>query len=432
MTTVSAEQVRAAVADLQEYSIEALSRLVAASSLSGQEQPAMAVAEELMVELGLAVEHIALNQDALKNDPLYSPAMYPDDDRFNLLAVHGSGDHERSLLFNGHLDVVPTGPEHMWRQSPYSPYVEGGWLFGRGSGDMKGGIICALAALKALRNLGFEPDAPVGFNWVLEEECTGNGALASVAELKRRAAITGHSPFAAVLIPEPLGENLISAQVGVYWMEVTLTGRPSHAAYMTTGLNPIQAGFALMQELKKLEHQWNLPENRHHAYHCHEHPINFNLGRIEGGEWSSSVPCTCTMNIRIGVYPEVDMADAKHEIEQYLSAAVARINPELGIDVAYHGFHAPGCTFDLSHPMFEVLSAAHQDIHGEEIKTVATTATTDARHFHLMLKTPVTCYGPEARNIHGIDESVSVESMQRVTAVFALFIAQWCGLKPRA
>ena len=65
------------------------------------------------------------------------------------------------------------------------------------------------------------------------------------------------------------------------------------------------------------------------------------------------------------------------------------------------------------------------------VRREATTATTDARHFHFMTESPVTCYGPEARNIHGIDEAVRIESMLRVTTVFALFIANWCGLEPR-
>ena len=428
-----------ALTSLQPSMIDQLSRLVAAQSLSGAEQPAVQVAEQEMARLGLPCERIALVDAQLQREPLYSPSWKPDDGRFNLLAVH-RGERRpvdrvqpgRSLLFNGHLDVVPTGPESMWRRPPFAPYVDDGWLYGRGSGDMKGGIVCALAAFEALRALGLQPAADVGFNWVLEEECTGNGTLASVLELQKRATVAGsdgHAPFAAVLIPEPLGENLISAQIGVYWMTITLTGRPSHAAYMSSGLNPVEAGFALMQDLKKLETEWNRPSNRHQAFRKHQHPINFNLGHIQGGEWKSSVPCTCELGIRIGVYPGMDIAEAKQIVEARIRANAAQLNRALQVDIDYSGFHAPGCAFDLEHPMFKTLARAHRQVHGQRIQKVATTATTDARHFHLMMNTPVTCYGPLARNIHGIDESVSIESMQRVSTVFALFMAQWCGLE---
>lgn len=69
-------------------------------------------------------------------------------------------------------------------------------------------------------------------------------------------------------------------------------------------------------------------------------------------------------------------------------------------------------------------------MHGSEVARTATTATTDARHFRITLDTPVTCYGPEARNIHGIDESVSIDSMVRVTTTFAQFLVDWCGVEP--
>jgi acetylornithine deacetylase len=421
-----------AVQALEPYMIETLSRFVAAASPSGQEQPAALVMEALLSDLGLASERIALDTKSLSHLPLYSPPCCPDGDRYNLLAVHrGTSEGGNSVLFNGHVDVVPTGPASLWRHPPFSPLVEDGWLYGRGSGDMKGGIVCALTAFKALHLMGMQPAGRVGFNWVLEEESTGNGTLASVSALRRAIARDQLASFDAVLIPEPLGENFISAQVGVFWMFVELTGRPSHAAYMTTGVNPIEAGIEVMKDLKELEAEWNRAENRHSAYKDSPHPINFNLGQIQGGEWNSSVPCTCTLGIRIGFYPDLSVTDAKEIVASRIRSTVERLGSDLRLNIRYEGFHAPGCEFNLDGPAMEALANAHLQVHGSQVLREATTATTDARHFHLMLNTPVTCYGPEARNIHGIDESVSIASMRRVATVFALFIANWCGLEPR-
>lgn len=428
-TSLTAASIAQAVQALEPYMIESLSRLVAAASPSGSETPATVVAEELLRGIGLGSERIPMHAKALEHLPLYSPACCGDGGRYNLLAVH-EAEGGRSVLFNGHLDVVPPGPEEMWRRPPYSPTVEDGWLYGRGAGDMKGGIVCALAAFKALRMLGVQPAGSVGFNWVLEEECTGNGTLASIAALRSDLARSRLSAFDAVLIPEPLGEHLISAQVGVFWMKVTLTGRPSHAAYMTSGTDPIAAGMAVMADLRQLEAEWNRPENRHPAFREHSHPINFNLGRIEGGEWPSSVPCKCTLDVRIGFYPGMAVDDAKAQVAARVQAAVARLGGSVQADISYEGFHAPGCEFDLDTPAMQALADAFRQVYGTRAAHAATTATTDARHFRLMLDTPVTCFGPQARDIHGIDEAVSLSSMVRVATTFAIFLHDWCGIEP--
>ena len=422
-----------AIQRLEPYMIATLSSLVGAASFSGSEQSATLVMEEVLSGLGLTFDRISLNSKSLQGLPLYSPPCCPDGGRYNLLAVHdGVLADAKSVLFNGHLDVVPTGDEALWRTPPFVPSVEDGWLYGRGSGDMKAGIVCALVALKALQTLGLQPAGRVGFNWVLEEESTGNGTLASVFAIRQAVARSQLESFDAVLIPEPLGEQLTTAQVGVFWMCVELTGRPSHAAYMTSGSNPVDAAFAVMADLKILEAEWNREENKHPAFRDIAHPINFNLGRIEGGEWNSSVPCKCILGVRIGFYPDMSVPDAKEAVERRVREVVRRLGNGLKVSIRYEGFHAPGCEFELDSPAMGALAQAHRDVHGTDIGRGPTTATTDARHFRLMLDLPVTCYGPEARNIHGIDESVSISSMRRVAAVFASFIANWCGVVQRS
>ena len=305
-----------------------------------------------------------------------------------------------------------------------------GWLYGRGSGDMKAGIVCAMAAYKAVLDMGLRPAGTVGFNAVLNEEDTGAGTLATLNALSRATARARLEDFDAVIIPEPFGEAMLRAQVGVCWMFVDLTGKPAHVAYMGSGVNPIEAGIAVMADLKELETQWNAPEHRHPAFADQPHPINFNLGRIEGGEWNSSVPCTCTLGIRFSFYPDMTPEAARDIVAARVRATVARLNPALTVQLRWQGQFAPGCEFDLDAPAMRALAAAHEKATGQAPAKLACTATTDARHFRLMTDLPVTCYGPEARNIHGIDESVSIASMKRVATAMAQFIVDWCGVAP--
>ena len=418
----SPQQLTDAVKAQEPETLSLLTDFVACPSFSGREQTAIAFLEPVLERMGLEPERIPLDSAALRSAPLYSPACDPDAGRYNLLAEHrprkASGS---SLLFNGHVDVVPTGPENLWSRPPLQAAIVDDRFYGRGAGDMKSGIICALAAFKALRSLGAQPAARVGFNAVLEEENTGNGTLASVM---RKLA------YDAVIIPEPFGETLMSAQVGVLWLAIELTGSPAHVAYMSSGVNPIEAAIAVHAGLKRLEAEWNRPENRHALYAGHEHPINFNLGRIEGGEWNSSVPCVCRMGVRVGFFPGVTVESVKQAVEQAVHATLATLPSRLGVRFDYKGFQAPGCEFDLEHPAMRALAGAHEKVNGTQPRRLAMTATTDARHFQLISGLPVTCYGPQSGNIHGVDEWVSIASMRRVSTVMAQFMQDWCGLEP--
>jgi acetylornithine deacetylase len=410
---------------------EILSAFVAAPSLSGAEQPAAEFFERALTELGLAPERIVLDSSLIEGMPLFSCPCDPDNGRYNLLARHlprtGGG---RSVLFNGHIDVVPTGPEALWTRPPYVPWVKDGWLHGRGAGDMKGGLVCALIAFQALREMGLQPAGTVGFNAVLDEENTGNGTLATVHALQNALGKAKLSDFDVVLIPEPFGETLMRAQVGVCWLFIDITGRPAHVAYMSKGVNPIEAGIAIMADLKALEAEWNAPERRHPLFRDVEHPLNFNLGRIEGGEWNSSVPCTCRLGIRFGFFPGTTAEEATLQVTQRIRATAARLDADLTVEINARGHFSPGCEYELDAPPLRMLAEAHEKITGAAPRPLACTATTDGRHFALMTDIPVTVYGPLARNIHGIDEAVSLDSMKRVAATMAQFMADWCGVEP--
>jgi acetylornithine deacetylase len=158
------------------------------------------------------------------------------------------------------------------------------------------------------------------------------------------------------------------------------------------------------------------------------HPININLGRIQGGEWNSSVPCTCTMGLRVGFYPGQDAGAVRAEVEARIRATAARLNPDLGVEIGRKGFNAPGCVYDLEAPAMQALADAHRAVNNQAPERLACTATTDGRHFRLLTDIPVTNYGPRARNIHGLDEAVDLASMQRVATVLARYIVDWCGV----
>ncbi|MCC7548225.1 MAG: ArgE/DapE family deacylase [Burkholderiales bacterium] len=415
----------AAVDDAREELTALLATLVRFPSLLGQEAPAQDFLDGLFQGMGLRTLRIPVRPEELAHLPGYSPAVGRWERHDNVVATHrprtASG---RSLILNGHIDVVPVGAEDLWSAPPFEPTIDGDRMYGRGAGDMKAGIAAYITAFRALQRLGYCPAAPVFMQSVVEEECTGNGALACL-----------HHGFRAdaAIIPEPFDHTILCAQVGVMWITLEVEGRPAHVLDTAKGINAIEAGFALFQGLRQMVARWNEPASRHAQFaHVHD-PIKINLGRIEGGEWTSSVPTRCTLQIRIGSYPGVSAAATREAVDACLRETTCTDPSLQGVhyQVRYAGFQSEGYVADRAHPMMGTLAASHQCVLGTQPQWYASTATTDARVFALYGSIPATCYGPTSSHIHGIDEWVSLSSTVQVAKVLALFMTRWCGVEKR-
>jgi acetylornithine deacetylase len=423
--TPATQAIRDAVSALRQPAVGLLSELVAHPSLLGDEASAQALMTRHFAQLGLRVDEFEIDEDRIRDHPGYSPSIVPYAGRHNVVGVHQPKGpvRGRSLILNGHIDVVPVGAQRLWTRPPFEPRIDGDKLYGRGAGDMKAGIVAYCMAFEALRKLGYEPAAPVFLQSVIEEECTGNGALACLVQ--------GYRADAA-LIPEPI-PGIMTGQMGVMWVGIEVLGLPVHAAVAQTGVAAIEFVQYLCAKLKEIEAQWNEPANRHPHYAHHDHPINFNIGKLSGGEWASSVATQCRADVRIGFYPGIKPSAVRALIEAALKAAYEAHPKKASVryEVLYEGFQAEGMLVDMNQPMIDTLKACHHEVAGGIMPLIASTATTDARFFQLYGGIPATCYGPHAGNTHGIDEWVSIDSMMEVSAVIALFIARWCGLNER-
>jgi len=399
------------------------------ASTRGNEDGAQKCVARALEELGYDIDTWTIDVDDIANLPGFSPVLGNYDNATNVVGTSASRNQSgKSLILNGHIDVVPEGPLDMWQTPPYEPHCDGNWMYGRGTGDMKAGLVANLYAIGALRSLGYKPAADLHIQSVVEEECTGNGALACLQRGYRADA---------VLIPEPFNEQLITAQIGVIWFQVHLKGVPVHVASAGSGFNAIEAAIPLIEALRSLEAGWNEPQRSNPHFAHIDHPLNLNVGRIRGGDWPSSVPAWCCFDVRVAIYPGQDIAVAQVEIEDCLRQAATNMaflknHPP---EVVYHGFLAEGYALadhnkaDARHAM-ATLAQAHRTVTGQDLVTSATTATTDARFFGLYADTPALVYGPHAEQIHGFNERVDLESVRRITQSIALFVANWCGLEP--
>lgn len=246
-------------------------------------------------------------------------------------------------MFNGHLDVVPAEPVDMWTRPPWEPWQQDGWLYGRGAGDMKAGIAAMVMAVAAVRRAGVAIDFPLTLQTVIEEECTGNGALACL-----------HQGYGGdfVLIPEPFGARILSGQVGVLWFRMRLDGVPAHVLDTAAGRNAIETLQHYLPALKALEEEINaLP--RPAPYADHPHPFNLSIGRVEGGNWASSVPAHAVLEGRVGFPPGMTPDAVMQRVREAIAARHAELDDATPPPrVSFHGFRSEGHLVDLDTPAF--------------------------------------------------------------------------------
>lgn len=409
-------EILAAVAAEEAAMAELLVELVEAPTPLGDEAAGQAIMRRALAALGLEPFDVPLDREALAGHPGAAPFSWDVAGKSNVLAnwepVAPAGG--RSLVLNGHIDVVSPEPSSLWSAPPFAARRDGDWLYGRGAGDMKSGLAAIVGAVAGLRRLGLAPLGRVQLQSVVEEECTGNGALACV--------LAGHTADAAILT-EPTRGAVWNAQVGVLWFQVRVVGLPAHAGDASEGANAIEASVAVIEALRELEAELNAVKPP--LYAAYPHPINLNVGMIRGGDWPSTVAGECLTHFRLALYPGERVADVKERVEA--TVAAVPLGP-FQTEVRYDGFACEGYELEPGAPLVGGLIDAAERATGRRPPLFASTATTDARSFQLYGDTPAVCFGPTAENEHGVDERVHLPSVTETAQAIALFIHDWCGL----
>ena len=199
---------------------------------------------------------------------------------------------------------------------------------------------------------------------------------------------------------------------------------------MHKGVNAIEAATIIAAAFRPYEERMNAGERRHPAFAADNHPINVNLGTIEGGEWKSSVPTRARIGMRVGVMPGHSCREVARDIERLVPEAAA--DPRLrgaSVRTEFKGFMADGCVFPPEQGISRAVVCAHREVTGEELRHYAAPGLTDGRFYVLYQGTEGALLRSGLDNIHGIDESVGLQSVAEVTAALALTIAGWCGLE---
>jgi acetylornithine deacetylase len=402
MAIFSSADARSAVERALPDTISFLQELVCVPSLLGNEEPAQALVEQRLRQLGFRVVSIEPDPVALAEHPDSGLPLIPYEGRRCLVGTLAGGSG-RSLLLNGHVDVVSEEPADRWTKPPYGAEIEDGRLYGRGSCDMKGGIAAMLLAVEAALSIGTLP-GPVVYQSVIEEECGGNGAVAACQA----------GPLAdGVVIAEPTNGSIDLVAPGVIWARITTEARSRHASHADEGSNPIESAFGIVAALHGLEAELNRAPDA--EFEGVERPYLVNVGALHSGDWPSMTPGRAELDVRLGFPIRMEPAEA----QELLRGAVARADP--GASVEFRGFRARGYSFNPDSELVRILSDCHRDVSGRDLRPSPARATTDLRFF----EGDAVCYGPTGDGLHGVDEWVDLESIADTATTLALLIRRW-------
>jgi len=399
-----------------EELIGTVAELVKIPSLLGDEAPVQHWVADHLRNSGLETEVWDLD-DLVKSMPNAGESGIPFPGRPNVTALLPGGTTGRSLILNGHVDVVSAEPVDAWTHDPWGAEIEENLMFGRGAYDMKSGVglNLFLARLVAELHIGLGGDLKV--HSVIEEECTGNGSLA--ASRRDRAD--------AVIVTEPDFSSVTVAHLGVMWFRVHITGKSAHAGWAWQGVNAIVKSVPIIQALQDLD--FSLNSKVHPRWEGIHHPINLNIGVIQGGDWPSTVPGACDLHCRVSFFPDMSMKELREAIEQAIATATAGDDWFAGHPpgITYDGFQTDGVILNEDEPFLKVLEKAHQSVMRTPLQRRVATAVNDMRYY-IFEGMPATCYGAAGGNGHAADEWLDLDTLAPVAKSLAAFIVDWCGV----
>ncbi len=396
---------------------------VAIPSTRGAEGPCQDMIGDLLRTRGYEVDDWHIDVNDLKDLRGFGPIAHDFSKARTVVGTYRpKSNGGRSLILQGHCDVVPAGPLEMWETPPFVPTVKDNRMYGRGACDMKSGTIGALYALDAIRTAGMAPTGRIHFQSVIEEESTGVGALSTLQRGYRADCC---------FIPEPTGGKMVRSQVGVIWFRLKVRGHPVHVFEAGSGSNAITAAYHLIEALQGLEEEWNRRALGDKHFNAVVHPINFNPGIIKGGDWASSVPAWCDVDCRIAILPGWSVKDHQSDIMACVAAASRdhRFLSNNPPDVEWSGFLSEGYELVDSAEQEGAFGRAFDAVYGGSAPDLVFTALTDTRFYGLNYGIPSLCFGASGAAMHGFNEYVDLDSLRQSTKATALFIAEWCGVE---
>ena len=408
------------IEDNKKAAVSLLQSFVREPSIQGNETGVQKRVSEKLSSLGMEIDWWDPDVDELKNNPWFvasRPSYKGSPNVVGTLRGTGGG---KSILLNGHIDVVPAGDLKQWTDDPFSGAERDGKVYGRGSTDMKGGNVAMIMAIESIVRSGIRMKGDIIFHSVVEEETGGVGTLAAV--------LRGHRADAA-LVPEPTNMKLFVAQQGSMWFRITVPGLGAHAGTRYEGVSAIEKAWKVFEAVQQLEKKRN-ESVTDPLYRNVPIPFPINIGKLNSGAWPSSVPDLASLEGRIGVAPGESM-DAVREL---LRQTIEQINQSDDwlknhpAQVEFFGGQWLPNQVSEQHPFTQLVTDQFNSLFGRHPTVEASPWGTDAGILGQVGSIPSLVIGPGTTKMaHYPDEYIEIGPMIDCARLFSRIIQSWCN-----
>lgn len=352
------------------------------------------------------------------------------------------GEGARSLILNGHIDVVPGGDPAAWTHPPFAAEIADGKIWGRGAVDMKGGVAAMIAAVETVQRVGVRLKGDVFVESVVDEETGGPGT--------RQTEEHGYRADGAIVV-EPTGLQILPVEGGLEWLRVVVRGRSGHSAYryrtvhaggQGTAVNAIEKMAKILAAVQELERHWGNTK-RHPLLPAGITTINpgVMIGGTGGGHDGmpnvltavSTLPDYCSLELSLKYLPSEQTADVRAEFEDYIGR-VAAVDPWLRdhppeIEWGIRGVSFPPAETPPDHPLLGAVAFAAETATGLPPVQTGMVVVTDLAWL-AGAGIPGVIFGPgSADNAHGDHEHIAIADVTQGVFALALAICAWCGVE---
>ena len=398
-----------------------LQDLVKVPSVTGEEGPIQQLIAERLQDMGLSVDVFEPDLTALRKHPAFVEVSRGYEGRPNVVGVLKGVGGGRSLLFNGHSDVIPAGAPESWQYGSWSGDLADGRLYGRGASDMKAGLAAMTMAVKAISESGIRLRGDVILEYTVDEELSGNGTLACVMK--------GYQADGGICF-ETSSMRVQPGSIGRIWFEIKVQGKATGIQRRWEGVNAIEKGYLVTQAVSDFE-QIRVARLSHPLYPDIRGAIPCMVGVFESGSYHSAFPDNCLLKGSMATVPGEDSAAVKAEFVEFVCAKVAS-DPwlkEHPPEVVFTGYFAEPSEIPIDSPIVQTLCRKFVEVIGTEPVISGREGAADIRFMNRYGNTPTVIFGPGmTEQMHANNEWVNIEDLIQSTKILAHTIAEWCQI----
>ena len=407
------------VEEKREEIVEFCRDLIKIPSVGGEEKKIQEFVARHLKKMGLETHMWDPDLTKMKKHPGYVETGKGYEGRPNVVAIYKGRGDGRSLILNGHTDVVSPEPLARWSYDPWGAQILDGRIYGRGACDMKAGVAGMIKALEILLELNLVPAGDVILEVVVDEEASGNGTLASLLE--------GYNAEGAVFC-EPTCCKIMPAHRGASFWKLKVVGKGAHAGVMHKGISAVDKAIILYEAIQNLQKTRNEKGRKHPLYRMYPTPAPLCTGKFHSGEWPSAVPEECILEGTVEFLPGEEMEKVREEFEKVIKDAAEKDMwlKEHSPQLEWVGLHFPAVQTPSDHALVKIFRKAYARVFNQEAELAGFPAGCDMRLRVLYSKTPSIIFGPGDISLaHRVDEFIRIDELISFTKILALGILEW-------